>query len=155
MSADETAAGKATPGPARRRRGLLIAGVAAAVLAGGGGVAWTMLTGTEPPVAAEVPPVYILLDPIVVNLRSGDGRARLLRAKLAIEVADEAARDRVQQRLPALIDGMLTPLRELTPDDVTGAAGIYRIKEELQVRADAALGRGQVRRVLVQELVQQ
>lgn len=145
-----------TAAPKRPRKAVVLAGAAVALLAAAGGGAWVVLGGDSEPAPAEAAPsAFILLDPIVVNLRSGDGRPRFLRVKLALEIAGEERREEVQARMPKILDAMLTVMRELTPDDVAGAAGLYRIKEELLTRAHVAIGPGAVRAVLVQEVVQQ
>ncbi len=143
--------------PSRRRRLLLIAAPVVVLAAAGGG--WLAFRpaahGAGSGGASAAEPAYLLLDPITVNLKTGDGRPRFLRVKLALELRDASVREHVHARLPVILDAMLVSMRELTPDDVTGSAGLYRIKEELLIRAHAAIGPDEVRRVLVQEVVQQ
>lgn len=53
-----------------------------------------------------------------------------------------------------MIDSFQSYLRALHPQDLGGASGTYRIKEELMVRINRA-GPGRASDVLVQELIQQ
>ena len=57
-------------------------------------------------------------------------------------------------RLPLVIDRFQPFLRELRPDDLSGSAASCRVKEELLVRSNQALGDGSVRDVLIQDLIQ-
>lgn len=99
--------------------------------------------------------LYVPLEPIVVNLRTGGGQARFLRVRVTLEVGGEAAKAAVEARLPAIVDGLLGSMRELAPEDVTGAAGLYRLKEELLIRANVAARPHRVRAVLIQEVAEQ
>jgi flagellar FliL protein len=57
-------------------------------------------------------------------------------------------------RLPLVVDRFQPFLRELRPEDLSGSAATFRIKEELLIRANQALGTGTVRDVLIQDLMQ-
>jgi flagellar FliL protein len=151
-SADDTPPAEPVAKPRGGRRRLLMIGAPVLLLAaaGGGWFAFGSAASHGP-----APVAYMLLDPITVNLRSPDGRPRFLRVKLALEIKDASVREHVHEQLPKILDGMLMAMRELTPEDVTGSAGLYVLKEELLVRAHAAVGPGEVRQVLVQEVVQQ
>lgn len=54
-----------------------------------------------------------------------------------------------------MLDSFQPFLRELRPEDLSGSAAVFRIKEEMMVRATATLGAGQVKDILIQDLVQQ
>ncbi len=69
-------------------------------------------------------------------------------------VADLERTD-LKKKLPILMDAYQPYLRELRPEDLSGSAAVYRVKEELMLRARDGIGPGQVDDVLVQELVQQ
>ena len=61
----------------------------------------------------------------------------------------------VPAELPLVLDSFQPFLRELRPEDLSGSAAVFRIKEEMMVRATATLGAGQVKDILIQDLVQQ
>lgn len=106
-------------------------------------------------VLAPAAPSYVAVPDITVNLRSGDGAARYLKVRLVIETAGEDDAAAVSARLPAVIDGFQAFLRELRPEDLAGASGTYRIKEELLIRINQAVAPARASDVLVQELIQQ
>jgi flagellar FliL protein len=56
-------------------------------------------------------------------------------------------------RLPLVIDRVQPFLRELRPEDLSGSAATFRVKEELLIRSNQALGPGAVRDVLIQDLM--
>lgn len=100
------------------------------------------------------PESFVEVPPMTVNLRTPEGATKFLKVRLVL-VAGTATPEEVTSKLPLVLDAFQPFLRELRPDDLTGAAATYRIKEEMLVRANAALGNGAVRDVLVQDLVQQ
>jgi flagellar protein FliL len=92
---------------------------------------------------------------MIVNLRTPNGEARYLKLRFMIEARNASKVDAVTKKLPAIIDSFQPFLRELRPEDLAGSAAVYRIKEELLVRATAAVGAGMVKDILIQDLVQQ
>ena len=46
-------------------------------------------------------------------------------------------------------------LRALRPEDLSGSAAVVRLKEEMLIRAGEAFGRGRIRDILIQDLIQQ
>lgn len=63
--------------------------------------------------------------------------------------------EELKKKLPILLDTFQPFLRELRPEDLSGSAALYRIKEEMLLRSTAAIGADQVEEVLIQDLVQQ
>jgi flagellar FliL protein len=53
------------------------------------------------------------------------------------------------------MDAFQTYLRELRPSDLDGSAGLYRLKEELTRRVNAAISPNRVSAVLFKEIVVQ
>jgi flagellar protein FliL len=151
----------ATPPPARRRKGpLLIAGAALIALLGAGGASYALLGGKahEAPKAASgdaAVQAYIDVPPVIVNLRSSDGRARFLKLHFMLVAADAGQSDAIKAKLPLYLDALQPFLRELRPEDLNGSAAVFRMKEEMMARANDALGTGMVRDVLIQDLIQQ
>lgn len=93
--------------------------------------------------------------PMIVNLRTADGEGRYLKLHFMLEARTAAKADKLKAQLPAIIDAYQPFLRELRPEDVSGSAAVFRIKEEMLARATDVAGRGVVRDVLIQDLVQQ
>lgn len=148
---------------------IAIAVVVVGMLAGAGGVWWYMQksggaehareeTHAEAPAegAADADPSasYIEVPPMMVNLRGGGAQAKFIKLRFII-VAAEGKTEAVKARLPVVLDALQPFLRELRPDDLNGAAAVFRIKEEMMRRSVSALGEGMVRDVLIQDLIQQ
>ena len=93
--------------------------------------------------------------PMVVNMRSADGTARYLKLRFMLEARSADKVDKVKAKLPAIIDAYQPFLRELRPEDISGSAAVFRIKEEMLIRATEVTGKGMVKDVLIQDLVQQ
>ena len=147
----------AAPAPRRSRRKLLIIVAALIVLAGGGGGAAWWLVGShgeaKEEVVAEAPETFVDVPAIQVSLRASDGSSRFLKLHVMLVPGDRTAEE-ITPRLPLLIDRFQPFLRELRPEDMSGSAATFRIKEELLIRANQALGPGAVRDVLIQDLMQ-
>lgn len=144
---------------AKPRRTKLILIIAALLLLVGGGAGWWLLGSgghSEEVAAAEPVDAESLVDvpQLMVNLRTSDGAPKMLRVHLML-VPGSAAKDTIEGRLPLIIDAAQPFLRELRPEDIAGSAATFRVKEELLVRANLVLGKGSVRDVLIQDLVQQ
>ena len=141
----------------------LAAGAGVLLLLGGGGAgAWWLFQGggdqpsAPPSAAADVDSAsYIEVPAITVNLRSDDGGARFLKVRFILVAANPGEVAGIKDRLPVVLDALQPFLRELRPDDLSGSAALFRIKEEMMARAAQALGSDAVRDVLIQDLVQQ
>lgn len=142
----------------RSRKALVLAVVAALLLlGGGGGAAWFFfLSEPSDAVAAEAvegPTTFVDVPPIQVMLRGSDGRSRALRVHVML-VPGSKPPEEITTRLPQVLDRFQPFLRELRPEDMAGSAATFRVKEELLIRANQALGDGAVRDVLIQDLMQ-
>ena len=87
---------------------------------------------------------------------SGGGeRTQYLKVKVVLEVPNEAMSAQIQPLMPRLMDAFQTYLRELRPTDLDGSAGLYRLKEELTRRVNAAIAPSRITAVLFKEIVVQ
>jgi flagellar protein FliL len=157
------------PPPAKSKKKLVIIGAAAAlVLAGGGGGAFFLLGGHKDKTEASAKPEtaakagegaeadsFLDVPPIVVNLHSTDGATRYLKLHFELVTAPGAKPEELKKRLPLVIDAIQPFLRELRPEDLAGSAAVFRIKEQILLRAADALGPDQVKDVLIEDLIQQ
>ena len=148
--------------PARKKKGkLIIIAAAGLLLAGGGGAAaWTMLgsSGGDGEHSEAVEPkagTYVEVPPMTVNLRSNDGKPRFLKLRFILVAADAGNEDKINEKLPLILDGFQPFLRELRPEDLAGSAAVFRLKEEMLTRATRVAGPGIVTDVLIQDLIQQ
>jgi flagellar FliL protein len=121
------------------------------------GVGFVALTARDRPhVAAAVPPpaaIFLDLPAMKTNLAASEPRTLML--SLSLEAADRDAAGAVQAALPYLFDAFQTHLRELRPVELEGAAGLFRLREELMKRANLAIAPQRVRAVLVREMLVQ
>ena len=92
---------------------------------------------------------------MVVNLRGADGTARFLKVRFTFVPVSAAKGALIKGKLPLIVDAFQPFLRELRPEDLAGSAAVFRIKEEMLVRATAAMGPDVVKDILIQDLIQQ
>jgi flagellar protein FliL len=99
--------------------------------------------------------VFVDLPELLVNLNVTGRRLHFLKIAAALEVAGEDQAAVVRQFVPRILDSFHVYLRAITPEELQGAEGVYRIKEELLVRTNEAVRPAQVRDVLVREMLVQ
>ena len=140
------------------RKMLMIAAAALVGLGAAGGGAYRFLGSRSEaaPAAKIVPPVFFDMPDILVNLSSGGSeRAQYLKIKVVLELPNEAMKSQIQPYLPRVMDTFQTYLRELRASDLDGSAGLYRLKEELTRRVNAAIAPDRINAVLFKEIVVQ
>ena len=101
------------------------------------------------------PAIYYDLPELLVNLNSGGKRNIFLRLKVSLEIEDADAVERLDLVLPRIIDNFQVYLRELRLDDLNGSAGLFRLKEELMVRVNAAVTPVRINDILFREMIVQ
>lgn len=136
-----------------------IAAVVAAVVglgSLGGGAYYFMVNRSQAAPAGKVsPPVFFDVPDILVNLSSTGDRTQYLKVKVVLELPDEAMKAQIEPLMPRVMDMFQTYLRELRATDLDGSAGLYRLKEELTRRVNAAIAPERVNAVLFKEIVVQ
>jgi flagellar FliL protein len=180
-SGGENGADGAAPAPKKSKKLILFGAVGAVLLLGGGGGAWMFLGSSAEPAAEasaegghEAPAkdapkndhgggeeggkegeAFVDVPAMVVNLRSADGSSRFLKVHFMLVPGEKATVEQITAKLPLLLDAYQPFLRELRPDDLAGSAAVFRVKEEMLVRAHQVLGDDMVKDVLIQDLIQQ
>ena len=102
------------------------------------------------------PPVFVEVPDMMVNLAGAPGeRVQYLRVKVVLEVKEERQVEEIKPNMPRVTDIFQTYLRELRPADLAGSAGLFRLKEELMRRVNAAVAPIKVSAVLFKEIVVQ
>ena len=163
MADNDQAEGGAAEAPVAAPKGklkLIIAVVGLIVIIGGGS-SWFFFFrhhGEEvhAEAAAPKPPVFMEVPDMLVNLTGPPGeRVQYLKVKVVLEVKEDKQVEAIKPTMPRITDIFQTYLRELRPADLSGSAGLFRLKEELTRRVNAAISPGQVSAVLFKEVVVQ
>jgi flagellar FliL protein len=139
---------------------MIIAAAGLLVVAGGGGGAYFYFfsapTQEKPAVAATKPALFVDMPDVLVNLSNpASERTQYLKVKIVLEVPDPEVVTQIQPLMPRVMDAFQTYLRELRPTDLDGSAGLYRLKEELTRRVNAAVSPNRITAVLFKEIVVQ
>jgi len=138
---------------------IVIAAVAIAVVSAAGFGAFEIVfasrAGHDAAPAAK-PAVFVDLPEVLVNLsNTGNDRTQYLKVSVVLELPDQALMAQIKPVMPRVLDTFQTYLRELRPSDLDGSSGLYRLKEELTRRVNAAIAPNKVSAVLFKEIVVQ
>ncbi|RDD62575.1 flagellar basal body-associated FliL family protein [Ferruginivarius sediminum] len=109
----------------------------------------------EESTAEEKQSVFYDMPTLLVNLNSGGRQSNYLKLSVSLEVEGEAARQRLDQVKPRIVDNFQVYLRELRIEDLQGSAGLQRLREELLLRVNATVDDVKVRDVLFKEMLVQ
>ena len=108
------------------------------------------------PPSRSSPRLFVDLPDVLVNLSSGATSARnISRSRSCSKCPTPEVVAEIQPLMPRVMDAFQTYLRELRPTDLDGSAGLYRLKEELTRRVNAAVAPNRVTAVLFKEIVVQ
>jgi flagellar protein FliL len=140
------------------KRKLIMIGGAVLLLAIAGGGGWFFFLRDSGEQHAEAPaakpPVFVDVPEILVNLASAPGeRIQYLKVRAVLEVKDAPLVEKIQPSMPRITDLFQVYLRELRSVDLNGSIGLFRMKEELTKRVNAAIAPNQVNAVLFKEVV--
>lgn len=118
--------------------------------------------GTEDPLAEATPvlqdPTQVVfehLEEMLVNIRTPDNRSTFLSLKVSLELNKDQDVEMLITAMPRIRDKFQVYLRELRLEDLAGAAGTQRVKEELLRRVNIAASPVTVNAVLISEMVVQ
>ena len=140
---------------------VMIIAAAGLLVLGGGGTAGYMFffktSGHEQAAKTDAKPAtFVDLPDVLVNLaNAGTDRTQYLKVKIVLELPDAKLVGEIQPLMPRVMDAFQTYLRELRPTDLDGSAGLYRLKEELTRRVNAAVAPNRITAVLFKEIVVQ
>jgi flagellar FliL protein len=153
----EESAAEAAP-PKSKRKLIMIGGALVLVLALGGGGWFFFMRGhgeEKHAVAPQPkPPVFLDVPEVLVNLANTPGeRVQYLKVRIVLEVKDQPLVAQIQPTMPRVMDLFQTYMRELRPGDLNGSIGLFRLKEELTRRVNAAISPNQVNAVLFKEII--
>jgi flagellar FliL protein len=139
---------------------MIIAAVGLLVVGGGGTAGYMFFfkaSGHEQAAKTETKAAtFVDLPDVLVNLaNAGTDRTQYLKVKIVLELPDAKLVGEIQPLMPRVMDAFQTYLRELRPTDLDGSAGLYRLKEELTRRVNAAVAPNRITAVLFKEIVVQ
>lgn len=151
--------GQAAP-KAGKKKLILFAAIGLLVLgaAGGGFMFWQK---SKSAAAENSGPkkkmVFMDLPELTTNLAQNPGQERpvYLKLKVALEVEDQKMIAEITPLMPRVMDNFQIFLRELRPTDLEGSAGLYRLKEELVRRINAAIYPARVEAILFKDVLVQ
>jgi flagellar protein FliL len=98
---------------------------------------------------------YYDLPDILVNLRTDTARPTFLKLTVSLEIEKPEDRAEIDRLLPRVIDTFQVYLRELRAEQLQGSAGLFRLREELLARVNAAVRPTRVNDVLFKEMLVQ
>ena len=106
---------------------------------------------------AVAPPGLIFheLPEMLVDMNDVSRRTAFLRLKLTLALAEESDRARAEMLTPRIVDHMLAYLREVRAEEISGSAGMHRMREELLKRAAIAIAPAKVEDILFTEVLMQ
>jgi flagellar FliL protein len=159
---DEGGAAEAEAGAKPKGKLKLIIAAVGVLAIVGGGAGWFFLFrhhGDEAHAEASPPPkppAFVEMPDMMVNLAGNPGdRIQYLKVKLTLEVKEEKQAEAIKPNLPRVTDIFQVYLRELRASDLSGSAGLFRLKEELTRRVNMAVAPNEVSAVLFKEVVVQ
>lgn len=158
MADDDQEEGAEAAAPKGKRKLIIMGGAAALVLLLAGGGWFFFMRGPAKEVQAAAPPpkppVFLDVPEVLVNLSNAPGeRVQYLKVRVVLEVKDQPLSAQIAPTMPRVTDLFQTYLRELRPADLNGSVGLFRLKEELTRRVNAAISPNQVNAVLFKEIV--
>jgi len=161
--AEAEAGAEGAEGAPKKKRSLvkmLVMFVLPAVLVLGGGAYFFLLSGGEEAgeggeMHAEMapPPVFLDLPDMLVNLSTATGERAMLKLAVSLEVPDQETVAQIEPIMPRVTDNFQVFLRELRVEDLSGSAGMFRLKEELVRRVNLAVAPAVVKDVLFKEML--
>ena len=139
---------------------LAIGGIAAAYFTGFLQPIIELITGEEATKEEEEEvdkenAVFFPLEELIVNLNAGGRKSTFLKIRVSLELADGEDISRIESVMPRIMDNFQVYLRELRIEDLKGSAGMYRLREELLTRVNAAAAPAKIQDVLFKEMLVQ
>jgi flagellar FliL protein len=103
--------------------------------------------------AVVAPAVFYDLPEMLVNLNGGGRKSSYLKITVSLELEDAGALEQIDRVLPRIVDNFQVYLRELRIEDLSGSAGLQRLREELLLRVNTATQPAVVKDVLFKEML--
>jgi flagellar FliL protein len=101
------------------------------------------------------PPVFIELPKMQANLIMTGKKQPFMVTTIVLEVGSPEEQKMIEEVQPRIENEIVTYLRSLRPEDVQGAAGLQRLREELLLRVKEAGKPAKVKDILFKEMLVQ
>lgn len=101
------------------------------------------------------PPAFIELPKMQANLIMTGKKQPFMVTTLVLEVGSAEEQKLVEELQPRIENEIVTYLRSMRPEDVQGAGGLQRLREELLIRVREAAKPAKVKDVLFKEMLVQ
>lgn len=164
---DETEDDDAAPKGGGKKKLIIIIVAAILVLGIGGGAGAYFMGMFDPEMTAEE--AEMMAEPIVekieyqyydmaemlINLQADGGQVRYLKLQVSIEYEAGIDTAVVIAAKPQIEDLFQTYLRELTPTELQGSMGVFRLREELLKRINLILAPERINGILFKKIVVQ
>ena|SRR5579872_1557318 len=117
---------------------VMLAGLA--VIAAGAVGGWYFWQRHQTTVAAASPqPIYVVIKPFVVTTLDDNQATRFVQVGVDLEVADKAAKERVEQALPAIQDAIRLQILQSKVAEVTSPQGVEQLRKLLIAQANSTV----------------
>jgi flagellar protein FliL len=133
--------------------GLYFSGIASTLL--GKGEEKTEAKVEAPPPPPKVAVFYDDMPDMLVNLNTGTRKSSFLKLHVSLQIESDEDKAKIKVLQSRIVDTFQTYLRELRLEDLKGSAGLYRLREELLMRVNAAVAPVKVDDVLFTEMLVQ
>ncbi|MCJ2015753.1 flagellar basal body-associated protein FliL [Methylobacterium sp. J-076] len=100
---------------------------------------------------------FFELREMIINLSpdAGQDKGKFAKLRVALELKDPKLEEEVKSLAPRIEDTLQVYLREVRASDLSGSAGLYRLREELLKRVNVAVYPAKVDAVLFKDLIVQ
>jgi flagellar FliL protein len=120
--------------PKNKKKGLIIAIAAVVLLAGGGGAAWHFMAPKDHGEKKEehkAPPVFVVLEPLTVNLQRGEDGDQYLQVSMTTQVGDQAQADMMKLYMPQIRSRLLLLLSGKRAADISTPEGKKKLADDI------------------------
>jgi len=150
-------------GKLRKKRIIIVLIIVLVIALGGGAAAYFFLykpahhkkNPLTPAPIVKAAPIYIDMKEFIVNLTTNSNNPSFIKLAIALQVPNPQDQKIVEEYLPSLRDAFYFYLRSLRIEDLQGSAGMYRLKEQLLVRANKIVYPAHITDVLFKDIIVQ
>ena len=96
---------------------------------------------------------YYDVPDITVNMKTYDTKQSFLKISISMQMEKESDRAAVDIIIPQIVDGLQSYMRELTPASLNGSSGMYRLRQEILLRASKIASPLVIKDILFKEVI--